>query len=295
MDVCAVLTERFPKLETERDFSFAAHTTIGSGGIASLAVSPQSAEELADVLAFLESQNIPYCFLGAGANVLPPDGVYGGIVVRFHRLKTLYEHGGVIYAGAGVTGGELLRFAKSRSLGSFEPFTGIPMTVGGGVAMNAGIRDKHFSDLVSRVVGIEHGKIRTFSLEECAYSEKNSIFLRGIAVAGALLKAEHSTPEQIEQETARYLLRRKHLPKGRSMGCTFVNPAGKSAGQIIQQCGLKGRSIGKAHVSNEHANFIINEGESSADIACLIDIVKEEVLRQTGIELREEIRRLPHT
>ncbi|MDE6411369.1 MAG: FAD-binding protein, partial [Clostridia bacterium] len=156
MDAFRQFTERFPTLETERDFSFAMHTCIGSGGKAALAVSPSNTEEAAECLNFLERNGIPHCFLGAGANVLPRDGRYEGVVVRFNRMKKLVL-GERLYAGAGVTGGELLAFAEKNSVTGFEPFAGIPTTVGGGVAMNAGIAERHFSDLVISVTAYKDG------------------------------------------------------------------------------------------------------------------------------------------
>lgn len=291
MYLASLFREIFPHMQTEQNFSFAAHTTIGSGGYAAVAVSPENEEELVNTLSLLNREKIPYCFLGAGANVLPADGFWEGVVIRFHKLKRISVDGNRIYAGAGVTGGTLLHYTGIHSLGGFEPFAGIPMTVGGGAAMNAGIACRHFSDLVLYVDGIVDGKVYRFSLNECNYSEKNSIFLQKIAIAGVCLKGVKS--DRIAQNTAEYLAKRTHLPKGRSMGCTFVNPKGTSAGEIIDGCGLKGLRVGRAHISVEHANFIINEGTSSQDISKLISIIKEEVKRQTGILLREEIRRLP--
>ncbi len=291
MGIDTLFREKFLRIQTERNFSFALHTTIGSGGTAALAVSPESEEETAEVLSFLKMQKIPYCFLGAGANVLPKDGFWDGVVIRFHKLRFLSAEKNRITAGAGVTGGMLLDFAAAHSIGGFEPFAGIPMTVGGGAAMNAGIRNTHFSDIVVFVDGIVDGKLRRFSLDACGYSEKNSVFLQGIAITRVCFQGVIS--DCIAQNTAEYLTARKRLPKGKSMGCTFVNPQGMYAGELIEKCGLKGLQVGKAHVSSEHANFIINDGNSSQDISDLIEIVKEKVWRQTGILLREEIRRIP--
>lgn len=293
MDAFDFLIKSLPEVKAERDFSFAKHTFIGSGGVAALALSPENIEEAAECLTLLRDNRIPYCFLGAGANVLPRDGRFGGVVVRFHRMKKLYLGNRFIYAGAGVTGGELLSFAEKNSVTGFEPFAGIPTTVGGGVAMNAGIAVRHFSDLVLSVVGFRDGQIETFSNRDCLFSLKESVFLSGIAVLGVYFRAENATQEEIREQTLYYTERRKRLPKGRSMGCTFVNPEGISAGALIDGCGLKGRSVGKAHVSERHANFIINEGASSEEIARLIEEVKSEVYIKTGIRLREEIRRIP--
>lgn len=293
MDIFARLREKFPCVRLERDFSFAKHTTVGCGGTASVAVCPANTEELAQILRFLHREEIPLCFLGAGANVLPADGHFDGAVVRFVRFNSLSAGDGELFAGAGVTGSALLRFARENLIGGFEPFTGIPATVGGGVAMNAGVSARHFADLTLRVLSVENGTVKTIPASDCAFGEKDSVFLGGIAIAGVYFRAAKSFSEQIERETCYYRIKREKLPKGRSMGCTFVNPAGDSAGRLIDACGLKGLRIGGAYVSREHANFIINEGGSASDIARLIDVMKAEVFRQTGVLLREEIRRLP--
>lgn len=292
MDAFRLFTESFPAVEAERDFSFARHTCIGSGGTAALAISPSNTEQAAECLSFLEANGISYCFLGAGANVLPRDGKFDGVVVRFNRMKKLVLSDR-LYAGAGVTGGELLSFAEAHSVTGFEPFAGIPTTVGGGVAMNAGIAERHFSDLVISVTAYRGGVVKSYAKDECRFSLKNSVFLEGFAVLGVYFKAEKAPQAEIKKQTAYYLERRKHLPKGRSMGCTFVNPEGISAGALIDECGLKGKREGLARVSEEHGNFIINEGASSEDVARLIDEVKEEVFIRSGIRLREEIRRIP--
>lgn len=293
MKLIPFLREKLPRLELEADFSFSRHTTIGCGGIAEAVAYPSCTEETACLLNVLRREKIPYCLLGAGANVLPPEGRYGGVVVRSARLNAIYADGETLYAGAGVTGGALLKAAERLNLSGCEPFSGIPMTVGGAAAMNAGVRARHMSDLVARVVAVDGGKIRTFSVSECGFAEKDSVFLGGIAVTGVYLRLHASDARSIRAEAERFRLLRRDLPKGRSMGCVFVNPAGGTAGRIIEECGLKGRSVGGARVSERHANFILNEGGSSDDVAALIGLVKREVREKTGIELREEIRRIP--
>ena len=293
MNLIQELRERFPLLAIEEKFSFSAHTTIGCGGIAAAAVYPENISEAARVLAYCQDREIPFCFLGAGANVLPAEGRFQGIVMQFSRFRTLELKGNEIVAGAGVTLGELLRFTREKRVGGFEAFTGIPATVGGATAMNAGVKDCHFSDVVKRVIGIRGGEIEEFSHGECRFSEKNSVFLSGIAVVEVAFRAPSSSLVQIELNTEMYRERRRHLPSGRSMGCTFVNPEGVSAGKLIEDCGLKGEKFGGAIVSNEHANFIINRGGTANDVAALIDKIKEKVFQKTGILLREEIRRIP--
>ena len=295
MEYFAALKARFPRLTFAQDFDFSRHTTIGCGGRAALCACPRDTEEAAELLRFLLREEIPHCFLGAGANVLPPDGFYEGVVVRFSAMNFLLPNGIFIRAGAGATGGALCRAARSNALSGFEPFTGIPMTVGGGVVMNAGVAAGHFSDVVEEVVGIERGRIRKFSLKDCVYSEKSSIFQSGIAVCEVLLRGRSAEKREIEKNTLLFRARREGLPRGRSMGCTFVNPPNISAGKLIDECGLKGCKMGGARVSEIHANFIINEGGSASDIAQLIEYIKQTVYRRTGVLLREEIRKLGHT
>ncbi len=289
------LSEKFPSLELERNFSFARHTTIGCGGYAAVCAYPGSSGEAAELLCYLQRERIPYCILGAGANVLPGSGRFEGVVVRFTKLNTLTADGTLLYAGAGVTGGALCRFARRHCLTGFEAFTGIPMTLGGGVTMNAGVQGRHFSDVVERVTAVEKGKIKIFSQKDCNFSEKSSIFQSGIAVTELVLRGETALQTVIGERTDFFRQRRGHLPKGRSMGCTFVNPKGGSAGKLIEECGLKGCKRGGAKISEMHANFIVNEGGTAEDVAQLIEIARKTVESKTGIRLREEIRRIAWT
>lgn len=287
------LKEQFPRMDCEREFDFSRHTTIGCGGRAEAAASPADEQEAQALLVWLRRESIPYCILGAGANVLASEGLFAGVVVRLRRLDRLECRGTELFAGAGVTGGRLLAFAQQHGIGGFSPFSGIPMTVGGGTAMNAGVRELHFSDVVRRVLCVENGTLRTLEQRECAFSEKDSIFLKGVPVLGVTLRGKLARSEEIARESCYFRTRRRGLPKGRSMGCTFVNPPGISAGSLIERCGLKGTRVGGAVVSVRHANFILNEGATADDVAALIGRIKAEVARQTGIILREEIRRIP--
>ncbi len=293
MQLYSYLISSFPKLKIERDFSFARHTTIGLGGTAAAATYPRTVEEAEELIRFLVRNRIPYCFLGAGANVLPPNRDFQGVVIKFSRFDALYFTREGLYAGAGVTGGRLCRFARENGVGGFEPFTGIPMTVGGGAVMNAGVAAGHISDVALRVYGIKDGELKIFSQEACRFAEKSSVFQNKIAVVGVLFRAEKREEKEIISRTDRFQAHRRSLPKGRSMGCVFVNPDGESAGRLIDECGLKGAFVGGAHVSRIHANFIINDGGTAEDISNLISHVKEEVFRKKGILLKEEIRRLP--
>ncbi len=294
MTAAGYLRAHFPRLKAGEPFDFARHTSIGCGGRAAAWACPSDGEELASLLALCKRERIPYCFLGAGANVLPQDGLFDGIVIRFCGFRKIRAEGCIVRVGAGVTGGRLLRFARENCLAGAEFLTGIPMTVGGAVAMNAGVKEGHIGDLVSGVVCAVPGRVFSLSSEACRFGEKDSIFLQEkIAVIGGELKFKYSFPDEIERRRCYFRLKRASLPKGRSMGCVFVNPEEESAGALIERCGLKGVRIGGARVSEVHANFILNDGGSSADVSALIALVKERVERETGVVLREEVRRLP--
>ncbi len=293
MEIFARLRADFPSLPAERDFSFARHTTIGCGGTAAAAVFPQSGAETAQLLKYLAAEHIAYCFLGAGADVLPKEGYFEGVVVRFGRMAALSSAGEIVRCGAGVTLGRLIKTARSLGLGGAECLTGIPATIGGAVTMNAGMRLGHIGDLVTRVWAVEDGILREFSHDTCGFGEKVSIFQRGFAVCEAELRLRFSPRSEIDRSLVAFRTMRAGLPKGRSMGCVFVNPEGGHAGELIDRCGLKGTAVGGAYVSRRHANFILNEGGTAEDVAALIALIQTTVYQKTGILLREEIKRIP--
>lgn len=295
MELVSWLQERFPCAEIERDFSFARHTTIGCGGCAAAAISPRDTAQTASIIRCLQREAVPFCFLGAGANSLPSDGFFEGVVVRFRFLNGLSSNGETVIAGAGVTGGELCRFAWKNGLGGLEPLTGIPMTVGGAVVMNAGVAEGHISDFLDHVVCVDRGEIRILQKKNCLFGEKTSVFQNKIAVTEVCFRLIRRPIEKIQENMRFFSEKRALLPKGRSMGCTFVNPKECSAGKLIDECGLKGLRCGGAYVSDRHANFILNDGGTAEDVKRLIQTIKHTVARKTGILLREEIRYLPDT
>lgn len=292
MEIFAGFRAAFPALCCEENFSFAKHTTIGCGGWADVAVFPKNAVEASEVLKFLRREKIPYCILGAGANLLPPDERYEGVVLSLTRMRSLRQTENSVFADAGCTGAELLSFSKERGLSGFEPFKGIPMTVGGAVAMNAGVPEAHIGDSVKRVLVADGTSLRILSSKDCMFSEKSSIFTGELLLLRAELAFSKAEKSVIEEREKFFLEKRSRLPKGRSMGCTFVNPKDIPAGALIEVCGLKGKRIGGAYVSTRHANFIINEGTRAQDVQELIDYIRTYVYERTGILLREEIRRL---
>jgi len=276
-----------------RDFSFARNTTIGCGGIADVAFFPRGIREATALIGILQKEGTDFCLLGAGANVLAADGNYHGAVVCFRSMRRILVRGNRLFAEAGVGGGALCDTALRRGLGGLEPLSGIPLTVGGATAMNAGVEEGHISDCIEDVLVCCGGTVARVGKAEASFGEKCSIFGKAAVVLGVGFRLTYADRENILCRLRYFLKRRAHLPKGHSMGCVFVNPKGVSAGKLIENSGCKGLRVGGAFVSSEHANFVISEGSCAEDVSRLIAIVRDTVYRQTGILLREEIRRIP--
>lgn len=274
-------------------FDFAKNSSIGCGGRAAIAFYPESHVELTELVEKLQKDGVKYYVLGNLTNVLPPDGFSSFAVISMKRLNAI-AMGDKVFAYAGVTSGALLRACRKEKRSGAEFLSGIPCTLGGALYMNAGADGRYISEIVESVHVLRKGERHILSVDECQYSYKNSLFMKNDdIILGASLRLEHAAEESIVERENYYLQRRLHLPKGRSMGCVFKNPPTRSAGELIEGCGLKGMRIGGAEISTEHANFIINDkGATSADVRALIEIAKNAVYSQYGICLEEEIRYL---
>ncbi len=286
--------EGYEAFSQEIPFAFSRHSTIGCGGYANRAFYPKTATQLTTLIAKLQEDNVPYCVLGCGSNILPPNDDFDGVVVSTKNLNAMLLTENGVFAYAGVTSAALLRFCKMNAYSDIEFLQGIPCTLGGALFMNAGVSGAYIADVVQNVLVYRKGKTRLLSKAECNYAYKKSVFMEnGDVIIGAALSLIHADEAEIEAKEKYYDLRRAHLPKGRSMGCVFKNPNGAVAGDLIERSGLKGLRIGGARISNEHANFIINEGNAtSKDIETLIGIIKNAVFAQYGVRLEEEIRRI---
>lgn len=281
----------FDAVPHRRDFSFAEHTTYGCGGCADIAYFPRSADEACKLFSALKAEGIKFCILGAGSDVLAADGLYRGAVVCTYNLRAVeYDPIGLtLRTECGVTVAELLAYCRARGLSGMEFLAGIPATVGGLACMNGGAGGKFMSDCI-KSVRVFDGELHDLTNEECEFAYKHST-MRDIdcIILSVLFAVERQTPAAVAANIAARLKGRAALPAGRSCGCVFENYCGVSAGKIIEGAGLKGARVGKAYVSAEHADFIINGGDSSADVYALIRFVKDEVYKKFGITLKEEV------
>ena len=266
---------------------------LSGGGFATAIFYPHSVAEWIALMEELEKDGIRYYVLGNLTNVLPPDGVSDCVIVSTKRVDGIAV-GDNVFIYAGVTSGALLRACKREGRSGAEFLIGIPCTIGGALYMNAGAGGKYLADIVENVMVFRGGKKQMLSLKDCEYGYKHSVFMENQdVILGATLRLDKADEEEICQAEEYYLSRRMHLPKGKSMGCVFKNPKDAFAGELIERSGLKGLRIGKAKISEEHANFIINEGgATSSDVKALITLVKNAVRSQYGIVLEEEIRYL---
>ena len=280
------------RYEKEIPFSFRNHATIGCGGTAREGYFPLTEQDLTDLTVSLIQSKTPYVVLGNLSNVLPSDGVMDKVVICTKKFQTYAFDDTGIYVSAGLSVGTLLRACEEQGRTGAEFLVGIPCTLGGAIYMNAGVADAYIAELVQYVKVLYKGKVLTLNANECRYGYKNSVFMQDdFVILGAKLKLDYADVNVIRDKKTLYKTRRKHLPKGRSMGCVFKNPQGQIAGKLIEGAGLKGLRVGGAKVSEEHANFIINDGcATSAHIRELIGIMKGAVEKQYDVQLQEEIR-----
>ena len=280
-----------------RNVPMSKHTSWRAGGVAERIYQPA---DLNDLLVFLRGLPVdePVYAVGLGSNLLVRDGGLPGTVLLMHgALKALrIEDADTIYAEAGVPGAKLSRFAALHNLRGAEFFSGIPGTVGGMLAMNAGCYGSETWGKVLRVQTVnQRGELRT------RFPGDYEIGYRHVALLepadewfiAAWLKFEAGNGEAARQEIKALLGKRissqpLNLPNA---GSVFRNPPGDYAARLIQQCGLKGKRIGGAQVSEKHANFIVNTGgATAAEIENLINEVQAVVEQQTGVRLQCEVR-----
>jgi UDP-N-acetylmuramate dehydrogenase len=278
------------------------YVTWRAGGPARRFFAPADLEDLSAFLAQLPEEE-PVLFVGLGSNLLVREGGWPGtVVLTYAPRRALRMEEGLVYAEAGVACPKLARFAADQNLGSAEWMTGIPGTVGGALAMNAGCYGGETWDLVERVVTINRrGQLRRLGREEFEYGYRHCELKADASSDGDewFASAHFKLPEgnrEESREIMKALLSKRRATQPMQLpnaGSVFRNPSeGKSAARLIQASGLKRFAIGGARVSEKHANFIVNPGGagSAADIEALILHVQETVEREQGVRLNPEVR-----
>ena len=273
----------------------ARYTSWRVGGMADQLYIPAGLEDLSAFLKTFTASE-PIYFLGLGSNLLVRDGGVRGTVILMHNVLTeLKMDGDLVYVEAGVTCAKLAKFCAKHALSGAEFFAGIPGTLGGALAMNAGCYGTETWNVVSSVTTINRqGKLNVRGQADFIASYRHvDMPVRDEWFVSAWLKLPAGNANESAQKIKALLAQRLasqplNLP---SAGSTFRNPAGDYAARLIEASGLKGYIIGGAQVSEKHANFIVNIGGANAlDIELLIKHMRETVLDKQGVALQQEVK-----
>lgn len=281
-----------------RDERLSRRTTYRIGGPAALFVAAHSYAALTRTLAVLEAEHVDWVILGKGSNLLVSDSGYEGCVIvldgEFSRVAIGDD--GSLTAGAGAILSKVVNDALKASLSGLERCVGIPGTVGGAVSMNAGTRDEWVGALVRDVVVLRPGEgMHRYQGSDIEWGYRATSIPTSEIILEATFGLEPGDKATIAADMEERLRhRREAQPLGRpSCGSVFRNPPGRSAGILIESCGLKGLSVGGAQISEDHANFIVNRGgATAADVVSLIGRAHDEVLARHGVDLACEVKLL---
>ncbi|HEY1661292.1 MAG TPA: UDP-N-acetylmuramate dehydrogenase [Verrucomicrobiae bacterium] len=275
-----------------RDEPLAKHTTLRVGGPAELYVEPANETDLAGVLKFCGEHNIKFFILGRGSNLLVRDGGFRGVVICLAQFGYIEIVGERLHCGAGAKLKAIAVEAKRNNLSGVEFLEGIPGSVGGALRMNAGAMGGATFDAIESVRVMDfNGAVREMTPGEMAVTYRQCGALKDHIALSAIFKGKSAPPEEIGGRMKSYSEKRwASQPAAPSAGCIFKNPETIPAGKLVEQLGLKGTRVGGAMVSNEHGNFIINDGTATArDVLELIQILKVKAKAERGIDLQTEV------
>lgn len=293
-NLCALCNEL--KCEYSSDAMLKDYTSFKIGGKADIMVFPDTTDKLSAIVSFAHSENIPLFILGKGSNLLVNDNGIKGIVINTCKLdKIELIDDTTIRCECGISLSRLCRFALDNSLTGLEFAFGIPGTAGGAAYMNAGAYGGEMKDVL---ISCEHlnpdGSECTFSGEELSLGYRHSVYSDSDYIITALtLKLNKGNKDDIKARMDELIGKRKDKQplEYPSAGSTFKRPEGYFAGALIEQCGLKGFTVGGAQVSEKHAGFVINIGSATAkDVIGVIEHCRKTVFAETGVSLETEVK-----
>ena len=293
-----------------KNVSLKNYTTFKIGGRAKYFFAARTKEDLIKAVATAKKLKLPFFVLGGGSNLLVSDKGYNGLVINFQipsptaagrrgrrdaslRPPIFNFQKNKIIVGAGTRLGELVNASVERRLTGLEWASGIPGTVGGAVFGNAGAFQKSMKDVVKEVEVLDPKDLRfkIYDFKKCQFGYRDSIFKhkKNLIILSVVFKLKKGKKSEMIKEYLNYKKQRQPLDYP-SAGSIFKNPSGFSAGELVEKCGLKGKRIGQAKISEKHANFIVNLGNARAkDVKKLINLIKKEVKKKFKINLEEEI------
>ena len=276
------------------------YTTFQIGGPCDILVRPYDEGQVAALIQFCAVNGIRWQVIGNGSNLLAPDGGVSGVVIQigsnFSYIRKSLKEGEIICA-AGASLSAAAAFAQKEGLTGLEFAWGIPGNVGGALFMNAGAYGGEMKDIVVSADYVDGmGNARTIGFSEMQFGYRHSVFSdKDWCITKVKMQLRPGDPAEIRRTMENLMERRKSKQplEYPSAGSVFKRPEGNYAGALIEQCGLKGRRVGGAQVSEKHAGFIVNLGDaSSRDVARLIREIQNTVEEQTGYRLECELRQL---
>lgn len=271
----------------------ARHTSMGVGGPALVMAFPRTPDELRRTLALRAELGVPHRVLGGGSNLVVGDEGLDELVINTEQLAhvTLASDGRVTAEGGANLIRTVVRCCRAGWRG-LQSAVGIPGSVGGAAVMNAGAYGFSISEAMADIVVYDEAGLRMLPPEGWRFRYRGSSIPEGAAVAELQLRLRPGDAQELGREIRELQLQRvRSQPGGRNAGCVFKNPPGAAAGRLIDQLGLKGTRIGGAVVSERHANFVVNDqGARAQDVLDLLELVRERVLREAGVELELEVK-----
>lgn len=272
------------------------HISFKVGGPADFLLKPKTEDEIKRLIEFLKNENIPYIVIGNGSNLLVKDGGIRGVVIKIADNFNKFEiEDTKVVAQSGALLSFMGKAILNKSLTGFEFAAGIPGTLGGAIAMNAGAYGGEMKDIVKSVRLMDSkGNIIELSNKEMEFEYRRSLISKsGYIVLSAIMELKEGNFDEIkgymkELTKSRVTKQPLNLP---SAGSTFKRPEGHFAAKLIEDSGLKGLTLGGARVSEKHSGFVVNIGDAKAkDIIELINVVKSTVYSKFGVMLEEEVK-----
>ena len=271
------------------------HTYFKVGGPADILVTPENIKEIQAVIKICKENGVKYYLIGNGSNLLVRDGGIRGVVIKLSKIDKIEVQGNKITAQSGATLYNVAEVALGSGLKGMEFASGIPGSIGGAAAMNAGAYDGEMSMIMESMLAIDDkGELLNLTNGEMELAYRSSAILKyGYTVVSVTLSLQVGDVVVIKARMDALAKRRSDMQplEYPSAGSTFKRPDGYFAGKLIQDCGLKGTYVGGAQVSEKHSGFIINKKNASAkDILDLIQLVKREVEEKFGVQLHTEVK-----
>lgn len=272
------------------------HTSFKIGGPADILVLPGSVECLLEVIHLCKEERLPWFIMGNGTNLVVRDkGIRGVVIKLFENFSQVTVEGATLTADAGALLSRVSKIALEHSLSGLEFAEGIPGTVGGAVAMNAGAYDGEIKDILESTLYIDpQGELHTITNVEHAFGYRSSIIQKenGIVIQ-SVFHLHEGQYEDIKAKMNDFNFRRRdkqplEMP---SAGSVFRRPVGYYTGQLIEECGLRGCCLGGAQVSQKHCGFIVNAGNGTAeDVLSLIQHIQKTIYERYGVTLETEVK-----